>query len=148
MANERIISPIEVNTINFAIEKIDEIRENIDCENQELRTKDDLVTSILDISEVLTMISENLKSTFIENGKKPSSEFEELSNVIRKYNAIIKKCSTYDEPTKEEVDLVCGVDFEIAKSLVMHYPDIAVKVAKMILAHKGEDVIGKESILL
>lgn len=64
-------------------------------------------------------------------------EFRELTSVIEKYNEIITKCnSNKTEPTKEEVNYVCGVSFEMAKALVLNYPDVAVKVAKMILAYK------------
>lgn len=62
MTNLTVISPLEIIAINFAIEKIEEIRENINCENQENRSKDDLVTSILDIEEVLTMVIDRLES--------------------------------------------------------------------------------------
>lgn len=62
MTNLTVISPLEIIAINFAIEKIEEIRENINCENQENRSKDDLVTSILDIEEVLTMVVDRLES--------------------------------------------------------------------------------------
>lgn len=62
MTNLTVISPSEIIAINFAIEKIEEIRENINCENQENRSKDDLVTSILDIEEVLTMVVDRLES--------------------------------------------------------------------------------------
>lgn len=64
-------------------------------------------------------------------------EFKELINVIDKYNDILTKCNSYkNEPTKEEVNYVCGISFEMAKALVLNYPDTAVKVAKMILAYK------------
>jgi len=62
MTNLTIISPTEVNTIKFAIDKIEEIRENINYENQENKSKDDLVTSILDIEEVLTMVTRELET--------------------------------------------------------------------------------------
>ena len=64
-------------------------------------------------------------------------EFKELTNVIEKYNSIITKCNGYkSEPTKEEVNYISGISFEMAKALVLNYPDTAVKVAKMILAYK------------
>lgn len=67
-------------------------------------------------------------------------EFKELINVIDKYNDILTKCNSYkNEPTKEEVNYVCGISFEMAKALVLNYPDTAIKVAKMILAYKELD---------
>lgn len=62
MTNLTVISPSDIFNINFAIERIEEIRENINCENQENRSKDDLVDSILDIEEVLTMVVDRLES--------------------------------------------------------------------------------------
>ena len=68
-------------------------------------------------------------------------EFKELTNVIEKYNEILTKYnSDKTETTKEEVNYVCGVSFEMAKALVLNYPDLAVKVAKMILAYKELDL--------
>ena len=62
MTNIITISPTEVNTIKFAIDKIEEIRENINSVNQEKLSKDDLVTSILDIEEVLSMVNRELET--------------------------------------------------------------------------------------
>ena len=62
MTNLTVISPSEIIAINFAIEKIEEIRENINCVNQENQSKDDLISSILDIEEVLTMVVDRLES--------------------------------------------------------------------------------------
>lgn len=62
MTNITVISPTEINTIKFAIDKIEELRENINSENQENKSKDDLVMSVLDIEEVLNMVSEELKT--------------------------------------------------------------------------------------
>lgn len=62
MTNITVISQTEVNTINFAIDRIEEVRENINSENQENKSKDDLVMSILDIEEVLNMISRELET--------------------------------------------------------------------------------------
>lgn len=62
MTNITVISQTEINTINLAIDKIEEVRENINSENQENKSKDDLVMSILDIEEVLSMVSEELKT--------------------------------------------------------------------------------------
>lgn len=62
MTNITIISPTEINTIKFAIDKIEEVRENINSENQENKSKDDLVMSVLDIEEILNMVSEELKT--------------------------------------------------------------------------------------
>lgn len=62
MTNITVISPTEINTIRFSIDKIEEIRENINSENQENKSKDDLVMSVLDIEEVLNMVSEKLKT--------------------------------------------------------------------------------------
>ena len=62
MTNITVISQTEINTINLAIDKIEEVRENINSENQDNKSKDDLVMSILDIEEVLSMVSEELKT--------------------------------------------------------------------------------------
>lgn len=62
MTNITVISPTEINTIRFSIDKIEEIRENINSENQENKSKDDLVMSVLDIEEILNMVSEKLKT--------------------------------------------------------------------------------------
>lgn len=62
MTNITVISQTEVNTINFAIDRIEEVREIINSENQENKSKDDLVTLILDIEEVLNMVSRELKT--------------------------------------------------------------------------------------
>ena len=56
------ISPTEVNTIKFAIDKIEEIRENINSVNQDNQSKEDLVMSIIDIEEVLTMVNRELET--------------------------------------------------------------------------------------
>lgn len=56
------ISPTEVNTIKFAIDKIEEIRENINSVNQENQSKENLVKSIIDIEEVLTIVSRELET--------------------------------------------------------------------------------------
>ena len=66
------------------------------------------------------------------------AEFKELEDVIDKYNSILSKYKTNDELKSEEIDFVCGIDFEIAKALVMKYPETSVKIAKIILAHIGE----------
>ena len=44
MTNIITISSTEVNTIEFAIDKIEEIRQNINSVNQENQVKEDLVT--------------------------------------------------------------------------------------------------------
>lgn len=62
MTNIITISSTEVNTIKFAIDKIEEIRENINSVNQENLSKDDLVMSILDIEEVLSMVNRELET--------------------------------------------------------------------------------------
>ena len=60
------ISQIDLNLIRFAILKIDEIRDNINSENQENKNKEDLVTSILDIEEVLNMTVDSLRKVISE----------------------------------------------------------------------------------
>lgn len=62
MTNLTVFSPTEINSIKFAIDKIEEIRNDIKSENQENKSKDDLITSIFDIEEVLAMVSENLET--------------------------------------------------------------------------------------
>ena len=61
MTNITIISTEEIATINFAINKIEEIRSNINCENQNNRRKNELIDSILDIEEALTMVVNKLE---------------------------------------------------------------------------------------
>ena len=62
MTKLTVISPTEINTIKFAMDKIEEIRENINSVNQENQSKDDLVASILNIEEVLAMVSRELET--------------------------------------------------------------------------------------
>ncbi len=62
MTNITVISQTEINTINFVIDKIEEVRENINSENPENKSKDDLVISVLDIEEFLNMVSKELKT--------------------------------------------------------------------------------------
>lgn len=62
-----VISPTEINTIKNAIDKIEEIRNDINSKNQDNRSKYELVTSILDIEEVLAAISEKLESVIEVN---------------------------------------------------------------------------------
>ena len=69
LTNITTISPSEVVDINFAINKLEEIRENINCNNQENRSKDDLVTSILDIEEVLAMVVSKLENVIKIKGE-------------------------------------------------------------------------------
>lgn len=66
MKNIMTISQIDLNLIRFAILKIDEIRNNINSENQENKNKEDLVTSILDIEEVLNMTVDSLRKVISE----------------------------------------------------------------------------------
>lgn len=66
MKNIMTISQIDLNLIRFAILKIDEIRDNINSENQENKNKEDLVTSILDIEEVLNMTVDSLRKVISE----------------------------------------------------------------------------------
>lgn len=62
MTNITVISQTEINTINFVIDKIEEVRENINSENPENKSKDDLVISVLDIEKFLNMVSKELKT--------------------------------------------------------------------------------------
>lgn len=62
-----VISPTEINTIKNAIDKIEEIRNDINSKNQDNRSKYELVTSILDIEEVLAAISVKLESVIEVN---------------------------------------------------------------------------------
>lgn len=67
MTNLTVISPIEINIIESAIDEIEKIRDDINCENQDNKNKEDLVMSILDIEEVLATVSEKLKSVIEVN---------------------------------------------------------------------------------
>lgn len=69
MTNITIISPQEVVKIDLAIDKLEEIREHINCENQENRSKDDLVMSILDIEEILAMVVSKLEDVIKIKGE-------------------------------------------------------------------------------
>lgn len=62
-----VISPTEINTIKNAIDKIEEIRNDINSKNQDNRSKYELVTSILDIEEVLAAINVKLESVIEVN---------------------------------------------------------------------------------
>ena len=65
--------------------------------------------------------------------------FENVTNVIEKINTsidILNKCPD-DEVYKKNVEVYETMDFELAKAFILDWEDTAVKVAKMILAHKN-----------
>ena len=64
--------------------------------------------------------------------------FENVTDVIEKINTSIdnlNKCPE-DEAYKKDLEVYNNMDFELAKAFVLDWEDVAVKVAKMILAHK------------
>lgn len=64
--------------------------------------------------------------------------FENVTDVIEKINTSIdnlNKCPEY-EAYKKDLEVYNNMDFELAKAFVLDWEDVAVKVAKMILAHK------------
>lgn len=61
MKNITIISESEIDSIKFAIDKINSIREHINSESQDSRSKKDLVMSLIDIEEILFMVSDKLE---------------------------------------------------------------------------------------
>ena len=60
--------------------------------------------------------------------------FENLTRAIQDYNNNIERY--YSNPSDDLVGAVCTADFEMAKALLRDDEHFAVKVAKMILAHK------------
>lgn len=60
-----IISESEIDSIKFAIDRINDIREHINSENQDNRIKSELVMSLIDIEEVLSMVSDKLEEVII-----------------------------------------------------------------------------------
>lgn len=64
--------------------------------------------------------------------------FENVTDVIEKINTSIdnlNRCAD-DETYKKDLEFFNSMDFELAKAFVLDWEDVAVKVAKMILAHK------------
>ena len=64
--------------------------------------------------------------------------FENVTDVIEKVNISIdniNKCLD-DKACKKDLEYLNNMDFELAKAFILDWEDVAVKVAKMILAHK------------
>lgn len=61
--------------------------------------------------------------------------FKNVTNVIEEFNITIAKINNAYENEKE-LEILDKVDFDLAKALVLDWEDVAVRVAKMILAHK------------
>lgn len=64
--------------------------------------------------------------------------FQNVTDVIEKINTsidILNKCPD-DEVYKKNVEVYETMDFELTKAFILDCEDVAVKVAKMILAHK------------
>lgn len=64
--------------------------------------------------------------------------FENVTDVIEKINTSIDNLNKYpeDESYKKDLEFLNSMDFELAKAFVLDWEEVAVKVAKMILAHK------------
>ena len=64
--------------------------------------------------------------------------FENVTDVIEKVNASIDNLNKNpnDEAYKKDLEYFNSMDFELAKAFILDWGDVAVKVAKMILAHK------------
>ena len=65
------------------------------------------------------------------------NNFKNTTDVIEKLNTSLdklRKCN--DDDIKKDIEVVENIDFEIARALILDCEDVAVKAAKMILAHK------------
>lgn len=65
MKNVIVVSPEEINVIKSVIDKIEDVRYEINNTNQENKSKDDLVTSILDIEDILDDVSNELQQCLL-----------------------------------------------------------------------------------
>lgn len=64
--------------------------------------------------------------------------FKNVTDVIEKINTSMDKlteCHEYDS-YKKDLEVIDNMDFELAKAFILDWEDVAVKVSKMILAHK------------
>lgn len=64
--------------------------------------------------------------------------FKNVTDVIEKINTSIdnlNKCPNY-EACKKDAEVYETMEFELAKAFILDWEDVAVRVAKMILAHK------------
>ena len=65
--------------------------------------------------------------------------FKNLTNTIEEINISINNLNnkySNDPKYKKDMDVVDNMDFELAKAFILDWEDVAVKVSKMILAHK------------
>ena len=64
--------------------------------------------------------------------------FENVTDVIEKVNTSIDNLNKNpdDKASKKDLEYLNSMDFELAKAFILDWEDVAVKVAKMILAHK------------
>lgn len=66
------------------------------------------------------------------------NHFQNVTDVIEKVNISMDKLCAYDgsDGFKKDLELYDSMDFELAKAFILDWEDVAVKMAKMILAHK------------
>lgn len=63
--------------------------------------------------------------------------FENVTNVIGQFHKSLDNWNELHENAgKKDIDFVNSIDFELAKAFILDWEDVAVKMAKMILAHK------------
>lgn len=63
--------------------------------------------------------------------------FENVTNVIGQFHESLDNWNELHENAgKKDIDFVNSIDFELAKAFILDWEDVAVKMAKMILAHK------------
>lgn len=64
--------------------------------------------------------------------------FQNVTDVIEKINISLDRLRYGDsyDGFKKDLEVYNNMDFELAKAFVLDWEDVAVKVAKMILAHK------------
>lgn len=60
--------------------------------------------------------------------------FENTMAVMEKFN-IAADCCYDDDNHEKNIEIIKNIDFELAKALIADYDSMAIRVAKMILAH-------------
>ena len=62
--------------------------------------------------------------------------FEHTKKLIEKYNIAAESCmKCYQEQDKKDIEILENIDIEMAKAMVADWDKMAVRVAKIILAH-------------
>lgn len=66
--------------------------------------------------------------------------FKNLTNTIEEINTSVNNLNnkySNDPNDKKDMDVVDNMDFELAKAFILDNEGVAIKVAKMILAHEN-----------